>query len=255
MAWPLPDRSQQPRHQFDQTAGLLELLVLLEQRDDVLEPRVEGIGRGNLVGDGLGATVGRLGLGGLFQLAAERLSDVFDLSLVGQGLEQPLAQDVVNLVGGKIDRRDVAFLAAEFCACVFQRPVDQLGTRVVGRREVGNDDADVLLLARRREQIGKGPRGDVGDGAVADLLRVEVVEVRRHLIEQNENRLIAIEELEPVLLIRGLGAACPERLELVALAELIGDLAPEEVVWIVAAVEGSDVWRLLKAEACGIPAQ
>ena len=63
-----------------------------------------------------------------------------------------------------------------------------LATGVVGRRQVGDDDADVLLLAGRREQVGEGPRGDVGDGAVADLLGVEVVEVRRHLVEQDQDR-------------------------------------------------------------------
>ena len=184
----VPDRPEQTRNQLDQAAGLLELLVLLEERDDVLEPRVERVGRGDLVGDRLGAAVGGLGLGGLFQLAAEGVGDVVDLGLVGQRLEKALAQDVVDLVGREIDRRDVAFLAAEFGAGVFERAIDELGAGVVGRGEVGDDDADVLLLAGRGEQIGEGAGGDVGDGAVADLLRVEVVEVRRHLIEQDEDR-------------------------------------------------------------------
>ena len=126
---------------------------------------------------------------------------------------------------------------------------------VVGRREVGDDDADVLLLAGCREQVREGARGDVGDRAVANLLRVEVVEVGRHLVEQDENGLVAVEELEPVLLVRRLGTAGPERLELIALAELIGDLAPEEVVRIVATVERRDAALEPKADAPGIPAQ
>ena len=120
---------------------------------------------------------------------------------------------------------------------------------VVGRREVGDDDADVLLLARRREQVGEGAGGDVGDRAVAHLLRVEVVEVRRHLVEQDEDGLVALEELEPVLLVRRLGTAGPERLELIALAKLVGDLAPEEVVRVVAAVERRDVGRARRPSA------
>ena len=239
----VPDRPEQTRNQLDQAAGLLELLVLLEERDDVLEPRVERVGRGDLVGDRLGTAVGGLGLGGFFQLAAEGVGDVVDLGLVGERLEETLAQDVVDLVGGEIDRRDVALLAAELGARIVERAIDEPGAGVVGRREVGDDDADVLLLARRRQQIGEGAGGDVGDRAVAHLLGVEVVEVGRHLVEQDEDRLVALEQLEPVLLVRRLRPAGPERLELIALAELVGDLAPEEVVGVVAAVEGGDAAR------------
>ena len=188
----------------------------------------KGIGGGDLVGDRLGAAVGGLGLGGFFQLAAEGFGDVADLGLVGKRFEEALAQDVVDLVGGEVDRRDVALLAAELGARVFECAVDELGAGVVGRGEIGDDDADVLLLAGGRQQIGEGAGGDVGDGAVAHLLRVEVVEVGRHLVEQDEDGLIAFEELEPVLFVRRLGTAGPESLELLALAELIGDLAPEE---------------------------
>ena len=82
LACALPDGLEQAGDQLDQAARLLELLVLLEQGDDVLEPRMERIGGGDLVGDRLGAAVGGLGLGGLFQLAAEGVGDVFDLGLV-----------------------------------------------------------------------------------------------------------------------------------------------------------------------------
>ena len=92
-----------------------------------------------------------------------------------------------------------------------------LAAGVVGGRKVGDDDADVLLLAGGRQQVGEGARGDVGDGAIAHLLGVEVVEVRRHLIEQDEDGLVALEELEPVLFVRRLGPAGPERPELIRL--------------------------------------
>ena len=52
---------------------------------------------------------------------------------------------------------------------------------------------------------------------------------------------LALEQLEPVLFVWGLRAARPERLELIPFSKLIGDLAPEEVVGIVAAVESGDV--------------
>ncbi len=73
-------------------------------------------------------------------------------------------------------------MAAEFGARICEGAIDQAGAGVVGRRQVRDDDADVFLFARRREQIGKGTSGDVGDRAITHLLRIEVVEVRRHLI-------------------------------------------------------------------------
>ena len=53
--------------------------------------------------------------------------------------------------------------------------------------------------------------------------------------------MLSLEKLEPVLLVRSFWAACPESLELISFAELVSDLAPEEVVRTVAAVEGGDV--------------
>ena len=86
---------------------------------------MERIGRGDLVGNRLGTAVRRLRLGGFFQLAAEGVGDVADLRLVGERLEETLAQDVVDLVGREVDRRDVAFLAAEFGARVFESAIDE----------------------------------------------------------------------------------------------------------------------------------
>src|SRR5207244_7985001 len=112
--------------------------------------------------------------------------DVADRGLVGQGREQALAENIVDLVRGEIHRRDVAFLPTQLGPCVFKRAVDQPGAGVVGGGEVGDDDADVALLARGRDEVGKGTGGDIGDGPVPHLLRVEVVEIRWHLVEQNE---------------------------------------------------------------------
>ena len=181
---------------------------------------MEGIGGGDLVGDRFRAAVGHLGFGGLFQLAAKDVGDVGDLGLVGKRLEESLAQDVVDLVGGKVDRRDVALLAAQFGAGILEGAIDESDAGIIGSGEVGDDDADVLLLAGRGEQIREGARGDISDGAVAHFLGIEVVEVGRHLVEKDQDRLTAIEELQPVRLVRRLGAAGPERLELISLAEL-----------------------------------
>ena len=83
----LPDGAEEARDELDEAAGLLELLVLLEQRDDVLQARVEGIRRRNLVRDGFGATVGHLRLRGFLELLAVGIGDVVNLGLTGQGFE------------------------------------------------------------------------------------------------------------------------------------------------------------------------
>src|SRR5205823_4757900 len=108
------------------------------------------------------------------------------------------------------------------------------------RCQVRDDDADVLLLAGSRQKIRKRSGGDVGDRTTPHLLGIEIVEVGRHLIEQDEDGVATLKQFEPGVLIWGLGAPGPEGLELLAPAELVGDLAPEEVVGVIATVEGGD---------------
>ncbi len=237
----LPDGAKEARNQLDEAARLLELLILLEEGDDILEARMERVGGGDFVGDGFGAAVGDFGLAGFFQLLAIGGGDVGNLRLVGHGFEEPLAEDVINFIGGEVDGGDVALLPAEFLTGVLEGAIDEPDAGVVGGREVGDHDADVGLLAGRGEEVGERARGDIGDGPVADLLGIEVVKIRRHFIEQDEDGLVTFEELQPVLLLGRFGTGRPERLELVALAELVGDFAPEEVVGIIAAIEGGDV--------------
>src|SRR5690242_12713817 len=45
----LPDGAEQAGHQLDQAARLFELLIYLEQRDNILEARMEGICSRDLV--------------------------------------------------------------------------------------------------------------------------------------------------------------------------------------------------------------
>ena len=54
----------------------------------------------------------------------------------------------------------------------------------------------------------------------------------------------AVKKLQPVLFVWSLGAAGPEGFKLLAFAKLVGDLAPKEVVGVVATVESSDVSHL-----------
>ena len=67
------------------------------------------------------------------------------------------------------------------------------------------------FLARRGEKVRERARRNVGHGPIADLLRREVVEVRWHLVEQNQDGAVALEEVQPVPLSSGASrAGCPE---------------------------------------------
>ena len=73
---------------------------------------MEGIGDGNFIGDGFGAAASGFGFGGFFQFTAVGVGNVINFGLIGQRGEKPLAQNVVNFVGGQVYRGDIAFLAA-----------------------------------------------------------------------------------------------------------------------------------------------
>ena len=247
----LPHGSEQARDELEQPPGLLELFVLLEQRHQVLEPRVERIGGGDLVGDRFGAALCRFRFGRFAEFRAVGARDVGYLRVGGQAREEVLAQNVVNFVGGEVDRRDAALLAAELGAGIVERAVDEGASGVVGGGQIRDDDADIALLAGGGEEVREGAGRDVGDGAVAHGLGVEIVEVRRHLVEEDQDRALTVEQLEPVLLVRRLRTRRLEVAECVALAELVGDLAPEEVVRAVAAVEGGDGGALERVDMLG----
>lgn len=67
------------------------------------------------------------------------------------------------------------------------------------------------------------------------------MEVRRHFIEQDKYRLVAVEKVEPGFFIGGFGAGFGELAEYGGLAELRGDFTPEVVGGAVAPVEGGDL--------------
>ena len=63
------------------------------------------------------------------------------------------------------------------------------------------------------------------------------MKIWRHLVEQDQDGLTAVEEIQPILFVGSFGSACPERSELFAFAELAGDIAPKEMIRVVASVE------------------
>ena len=232
-----PHGAQQTRNEFDEAAGLLELLVLLEERDDVFQARVKRIRGGNLVGDGFRTAIGDLGLRGFLQFFPVGVGDVVDRGGVGKLGEEAFAEDVVDFVGGEVHGRDVALAAAQFLFGIFQCLDDERTAGLVGGMEVGNDDADVGFLAGGSQEACERTSGNIGDGARANWAGGEVLEVRRHFIQQDEDGFFADEEFEPGFFVGRLRTGGPEFLEHVGLAELLRNFAPEEMRWAVATIE------------------
>jgi hypothetical protein len=131
-----PNRAQQTGHQLDQTARLLELLILLEERDDVFQARMERVGGGDFIGDCLGAAIGDLGLGCFLQLFAVGVRDVVDLGSIGQGFEKALTEDVVDFVVGEVNWGDRALGTPEFLPSIVEGAIDERAARLIGREEV-----------------------------------------------------------------------------------------------------------------------
>src|SRR5262249_16781995 len=109
--------------------------------------------------------------------------------------EEPLSKDVVNLICREIDRGYCPFLPAEFRACIFESPVYKFRACVVGSTKSGDENTDVLPLARRSQKIRKRSCGHISDSAVAHLLCIQVVKVWRHLVEEDQDRFDSLEEL------------------------------------------------------------
>lgn len=234
----IPNRSQQPRDQFDESPRLLKLLVFLEKRDDVFESRVERISRCDLICNRLGTTIGDLGLGCFLQFFPVCVGNVVDLGSVRQRLEKALPKDVVDFVGGEVDGGNVALGTAEFLSGIVEGAIDQGAAGLVRCIKVRDDNADVGFLAGSSQEVGKGARGNIGDGSGPDWPGCKVFEVGWELIQQDENRIFAFKQLEPCFFVRGLGTGRPEFLEQVRFAELLGDFAPEEMRRAVSAIEG-----------------
>ncbi len=82
-----PDRFEETGYQLDKAACLLELFILLEERNDIFEPWMKGIGGFDLVGNRLSSPIGGFGFGGLLQLATINCRNILNFCLVGQRLE------------------------------------------------------------------------------------------------------------------------------------------------------------------------
>ena len=100
---------------------------------------------------------------------------------------------------------------------------------MIAARKIRDDDAEALQFQRGGQQVRDGVDRDVRERAAADGLRDAVTEIGRQLVEQDQGRLVA-DEVDPVLLVRRLRAALVEFDEIVGLAQLLGDVAPQVLV-------------------------
>ena len=155
------------------------------------------------------------------------LRDRLDVRVVGEGLEEARAENLVELVRVHPDGLQVHRRAAGLALEVPQSAGDPLAARRVGRREIRHDEADVAQLVPPDgdQEVGERRRGDHREIGVADALRGGVDEVRRQLVQHDDER-IALEQVHPRRLARS-GERRIVRAELLPLAELLRDRPPD----------------------------
>ena len=239
---------EQACSELHQAASLAEAFVFLEQRDEVLEGGMEGIGFPHLFGDLLDAAGDDVAaVLGLLDLLREFFRDVGDNTFVRQLVDETFLQDLVDFVTRQLNRRDRHRLTTSFLLQVGDGIGQRLGLGLVGAREVGDHDGAVWQFQRGAHQAGEAVDRHVGQRALAEYLRAGVVEIGRQFVKQDQGRLVP-DDFLPLTLIDGLGAVRPIRLDGFCSPELGGDFAPDEVVGVVATVERSNA-RLAKLDA------
>lgn len=99
---------------------------------------------------------------------------------------------------------------------------------------------------RKPEEALQRPERDVGKVRRADGVGLRHLEVARQLVEHNQGRLVT-DQVDPIAGQR-LRAVLPELRETSRLADLLGDVAPQELIRAVMSVEDGGSDRLEPAE-------
>ena len=223
----VPDPRHDDPHQPDQAARLLEALVLPEPGVEVPNGGMERIRLDDPARELLGRGVRHVHLLRLAHGLRIALRDLLDLRLVGEGLEEARAEDLVELVRVHPDGFEIHGGAPGFLLELPQRAGDPLAAGRVGGGEIGHDETDVaqLVAPHRDQQVGERRRRDHRQIGVADALRSRVDEVRRQLVEHDDER-IAREQVHPRRL-AGSGQRRVVGAELLPPAELLRDSPPD----------------------------
>jgi hypothetical protein len=141
---PLRDALEQPGGELHQAAGLPKAFVFLEQRHQVLEGRMKGIGLPHLFGDPFQAGGDDVAaVLGPFDLLGVLLGDFGDDPLIGQLVDQPFLEDFVDFVARQLHRCDGHGLAAGLLLEIGNRLGQRAGLGRIAARQVGDDDAAV----------------------------------------------------------------------------------------------------------------
>ena len=222
-----PDARYDDAHQADQTARLLEALVLPEAGVEIADRRMERVGLLDAGGELFRRGVGHVHLLRLTHRLAVGVRHRGDAGGVRQALEQAAAQDVVELVRVHPHRLQVHGAAPGFRLQVVERGDDLRAAGAVGGGEVGDHHADVaqLVAAHGDQQVGQRGGRDHREIGVADALGRGIDEVGPQLVEHDDQRL-ALQQIHPRALPRR-GQRRVVVAELLLAAELVGDGAPD----------------------------
>ena len=194
----LPEARRDDAHEADERASLLEALIFAEAGVEVLDGRVKWIAGFHELCELLRRLRRDVHLLRFPHGLCVRLSDFANLGFLRQRLEQAFAQDVVELVGVYLHRRQIHRMAL----CLVLELLEDAGNLgaglSIGTDEVGQNDTYVAQFSFNDglKKICQRSSCDFRQVGIADGNRFRVVEVGRKLVEQDECRL-ALEKIYP----------------------------------------------------------
>ena len=152
-------------------------------------------------------------------------------------IEEPLADDFIHLAAVLLNRRNRLCVSVILLGKVVdQRLQLARSVEIDIVLEVRDDDAGAGATRQRIEQPFERSDREVSKGRIADRLALGHLQIARQLVEKNEHRLVA-ERSNPFIDTGCAGSIAPERRHHLALAELLADKPPQEVLRILVAVE------------------
>ena len=211
---------------------------------------MERIGLADALDEGLGRRRNRVDPLRLLQRGDIGLRDFVDPVGRRQAVEQALAHDCEHLAGVLLHRRDRLGVAIIVLGQVLDKGAQlPRAVEIDIVLEVGDDDAGARAARQGVEQALKRADRQVAERGRADRLALRHLKIARQLVEQDQDGLVA-EHGDPFVDAGRLRTVAPERRHDVAAPELLGDVAPQQGVRVLVAVEDDDLGRAEVGAAC-----
>src|SRR5260370_35258781 len=121
-----------------------------------------------------------------------------------------------------------------------QRPELARSVEIDIGREICDDHASSRAAWQRIEQPFERPDREVSKGRISNRLTLGHLKIARQFVEKDQNRFVA-KDRNPLIDTRCPGSVAPERRHHLAMAELLGNEPPQEMLRILVAIENDNV--------------